>query len=439
MALELFGMTGTKLYIAIIAMLVVLSGAMYVVLDLGGEPYTLSGEDDDTFSVDYVNEGESYVSFTSDPIGATLEINDKTYITPTGNIELDSGSYSYVVTLDNYVTKMGDINVEDEKSKTLNVVLESIPLELIETPTPEPTETSTGTATGTPTPTGTETYDIPFGAVNMRFVAGTAFQGVDTAGAVDEARWLSFAGKTLYLRDRNVIEFSQTSGYPNGVGDTLIEYEDEVSTSFMEFEHLQTYGSRIDWKLTYTGNEDNGFVSIANILAGSIEAPDQAGPMTVKINVVPKSYGFWFDVQKKDDSGPVIVGNKAEPVGIYASSWALASWHGFTDPVIYMAVSGAQGEAPTVHEIHGWAFWETYTVDSGGNWVGEEATTRVIIRANDAHDFDRIGEDKVLYIRMYDLVRADAGDDPDSTYSEYKLTYDVDLGNVDNIRVKKID
>lgn len=437
MALELFGMTGAKLYIAIIAMLVVLSGAMYVVLDLGGEPYTLSGEDDDTFSVDYVNEGESYVSFTSNPTGATLEINGQTYITPTGNIELNPGSYSYVVSLDGYVTKTTDISVEDGKSRALN-----INLEVAQAPEPEETPTSTPTPDGTdtPTPTPIEEYDIPWGGVDIKFVVGTAFQGVESAGGHDAAMWNEVEGKTLYLHDKNVIELSQTSGYPNGVGDTLIEYEDEVPTAFMEFEHLQTYGSRIDWKLTYTGDEDNGFVSVANILAGSVPAPNQAGPISQKIVVVPKSYGFWFDVQKEDSTPPTIVDNRASPVGIYVSTWSLASlafWNRMTDPLITVHTGSSQGDLSTKYELHTWMFWKP-VIDANNNLIeGQESFTRVVVRADDATNFDRTGTDKVLYITLRDVYLLSTSDYLPYK-SEYKITYDVDLGNVENVRVTKL-
>lgn len=448
MTLELFGMTGIKLYISMIVGFLLVCGGSYMLVDSMSEPYALSGDEDDTFSVGYVDEGKSYVSFTSSPSGASVKIDDTTYTTPTGEISIVPGSYQYSMSLEGYVTKLDQVSVEDGKSKALNVVLEGAPeQEAEETPTPDGTPESTPDGTpdgtpedGTPTPTPTEQYPIPWGAVDMKFVVGTAFQGVESRGGHSADLWNEVEGKTLYLRDKNTIELSQTSGYPGGVGDTLIEYEDEVPTGLMEFEHYQTYGSPIDWRLTYTGDEDNGFVSVANILAGSVDAPNQAGPLSVKINVVPKSYGFWFDVEKEDSGPPTIVDNRASPAAIYASSWTLASlafWDRMSDPLITVHTGSSQGALTTKYELHTWMFWKP-VIDSSNNLIeGQESFTRVVVSAKNAANFDRTGTDKVLYITLRDVYILSTSDDL-PYISEYKITYDVDLGNIENVRVTKL-
>ncbi|MCK4665980.1 PEGA domain-containing protein [Candidatus Dependentiae bacterium] len=432
-------MTGAKLYAAIIVVLIVLGSGAYVIMDIGAKSYALSGDEDDTFSIDYVNEGESYVSFTSNPSGASVEINDETYTTPTGDIKLDPGSYSYSVSLEDYASANGEVSVEDGKSRTLNIILESAPaLEPGETPIPEPTEGETPTLDGTPTPTPTEDYDIPFMGVDVRIVAGTPFQGVKFAGAHDEAAWLDVQGKYLYLTKNNEINLKQISKYPNGVGNTLIEYDDDVPTGWNEFEHLQTWGQDIEFRLKYTGSSTTG--TIGEILLGHFSAPDSPSAQVMKINIVPKHYGFWFDVQKKDDAGPIIVGNKAEPVGIYGSSWALAtiaSWDFRTMPVIRIDVSNSEENLDydrTTYKLYNWAFWTPETVDSSGNWIGGEASTRVVIRGSDADNFDSVGS-KELYLQLMDQERY--GEVP--YMNTYKITYDVSLGNIDNIKVTKID
>ena len=446
MTLEILGMTGAKLYVAILVALLVIGGGIYVITGMGAESYTLSGDEDDTFSIDYVNEGESYVSFTSNPTGALVKINDKTYTTPIDDIKLDPGLYQYSVSLENHATKIGEINAEDGKSLTLNTVLESVPApEPGETPlatsTEEPTPDGTGTptpdGTGTPTPEPTEDYDIPFMGVDVRVVAGSPFQGVEFAGAHDEAAWLDVQGKYLYLTRNNEINLKQISKYPNGVGNTLIEYNDDVPTGWNEFEHLQTWGQDIEFRLKYTGSSTTG--TIGEVLLGHFPAPDSPSAQTMKINIVPKHYGFWFDIQKQDDGAPIIVGNKAEPVGIYGSSWALAtiaSWDFRTQPVFVVNTGSSAGAKDTQYEVYNWAFWGPDVVDQSGDWIGGEASARMVVRGKDAVDFDTVGS-KTLYITLTDIHHV--LEHPTLPYeSKYKITYDVNLGNIENVKVTKI-
>ena len=437
MALELFGMTGTKLYIMLIVALAVIVGGGYTVMGLGADPYEISGDDEDTFSFNYVSEGESSISFTSTPTGASVEINGNTYITPTGDINLNPGSYDYVVSLDEYASTSATATVEDSKAKTLNVVLEEAPVDDdAPTPTPIPDGTPTGTptpdgtpdgtVTDTPTPAPTQEYDIPYAAVDVRIVAGTAFQGVDGTGVYDAAHWNEVSGKYLYLTDNNEIKLTQTSKWPNGVGNNLIEYNTEVPTSYNEFEHEQTYGGDIDFRLEYTGTSTTG--TIGDILLGNFDAPDSANAMVMKINIVPKYYGFVFDVNKRDGAGPEITDEKVEPVGIRGSSWALASlasWDPFTTSAIDVYTGPAQGNFDTKYPVHSFAFWGT-VLDGNDNWIGGETSARVVVDATDVDNYDTSGK-KVLYIRLIDNEQILPAS---GSIAHYRIDYTVTLGNI---------
>ena len=436
MALELFGMTGIKLYTALLVALVVIVGGGYTVLGLGAEPYELSGDDKDTFSLDYVPEGESSVSFVSIPSGVTIEINDRTYITPTEEIHLDPGSYNYVASSDGYETEVSIIEVEDGKARRYNLALLPIIADDDTTPTPdgtpEPTPDGTpeptldGTVVGTPTPVSTQEYDIPYAAVDVRIVAGTAFQGVDGTGVYDAAHWNEVAGKYLYLTDNNELKLTQISKWPNGVGDNLIEYNTEVPTGYNEFEHKQTYGGDIDFRLKYTGSSTSGIVG--NILLGNFDAPDSANAMVMKINIVPKYYGFVFDVNKRDGAGPEITDEKVEPVAIRGSSWSLASlasWDPFTTSAIDVWTGPAQGNFDTKYPVHSYAFWGT-VLDGNDNWIGGETSARVVVDATDVDNYDTSGK-KVLYIRLIDNEQILPAS---GSIAHYRIDYTVSLGNI---------
>ena len=438
MALELFGMTGTKLYVALIIALAVIIGGGYTVLGLGAEPYDLSGDDEDTFSIEYVPEGESSISFTSTPSGATVEISGNTYTTPTGDINLNPGSYDYVVSLDDYAITSATATVEDGKAKTLNIVLEVAPVSEEPTPTATPTATPTptpdetpdetpdGTVTDTPTPVATPEYDIPYSAVDVRIVAGSAFQGVDGTGAYDATHWNKVAGKYLYLTDDNKIKLTQISKWPNGVGNNLIEYNTEVPTGYNEFEHEQTYGGDIDFRLEYTGSSTSGIVG--DILLGNFGAPDSANAVVNKINIVPKYYGFVFDVNKRDGAGPEITDEKVEPVGIRGSSWALASlasWDPFTTSAIDVYTGPAQGNFDTKYPVHSFAFWGT-VLDGNDNWIGGDTPARVVVNARDVDNYDTTGK-KVLYIRLIDNEQILPAS---GSIAHYRIDYTVTLGNI---------
>ena len=438
MALELFGMTGTKLYVALIIALAVIIGGGYTVLGLGAEPYDLSGDDEDTFSIEYVPEGESSISFTSTPSGATVEINENTYTTPTGDINLNPGSYGYVVSLDDYAITSATATVEDGKAKTLNIVLEVAPVSEEPTPTATPTATPTptpdetpdetpdGTVTDTPTPVATPEYDIPYSAVDVRIVAGSAFQGVDGTGAYDATHWNKVAGKYLYLTDDNKIKLTQISKWPNGVGNNLIEYNTEVPTGYNEFEHEQTYGGDIDFRLEYTGSSTSGIVG--DILLGNFGAPDSANAVVNKINIVPKYYGFVFDVNKRDDAGPEITDEKVEPVAIRGSAWtlaSLASWDPFTTSAIDVWTGPAQGNFDTKYPVHSFAFWGT-VLDGNDNWIGGDTPARVVVNARDVDNYDTTGK-KVLYIRLIDNEQILPAS---GSIAHYRIDYTVTLGNI---------
>ncbi|MCK5643313.1 MAG: hypothetical protein KAJ19_21065 [Gammaproteobacteria bacterium] len=443
MALELFGMTGTKLYIALIVALAVIIGGGYAIMEAGADPFEISGDDEDTFSINYVDEGESSVAFTSSPTGATIKISGETYTTPTGDINLDPASYDYVVDLEGHVGQSATVVIEDGKAKTLNVVLEVVP-EPTETPTPDETPDATPTPTpdetpdetpdGTPTPEPTPEYDIPYCAVDVRIVAGTAFQGVDVAGAYDAAHWNEVAGKYLYLTSKNEIKLTQVSKWPNGVGNNLIEYNTEVPTGYNEFEHEQTYGGDIDFRLEYTGSSTTG--TVGDVLLGSFNAPSSANAVVMKINVVPKSYGFMFDVNKRDGEGPEITDEKVEPVAISGSAWTLASlaaWDPFTTSAIDVYTGPAQGNFDTKYPVHSWAFWGT-VLDGNQNWIGGETPARVVVRASDADNYDTTGK-KVLYIRLIDNEQILPGS---GAIAHYKIDYTVTNGYVEVDDVTKI-
>ena len=438
MTLEIFGMTGTKLYITLIVALAVIIGGGYTVLGLGADPYELSGEDEDTFSIDYVPEGESSISFTSTPSGAIVKINGRTYTTPTGTINLDPASYDYVVSFDDYASTSATAIVEDGKAKTLNVVLEAAPVDDDATPTatptpddtvaatPTPDDTPDGTATGTPTPVPTVEYDIPYGAVDVRIVAGTAFQGVDGVGAYDAAHWNEVAGKYLYLTSKNEIKLTQTSKWPNGVGNNLIEYNTEVPTGYNEFEHEQTYGGDIDFRLEYTGSSTTG--TVGDVLLGSFNPPSSANAVVMKINVVPKYYGFVFDVNKRDGAGPEITDEKVEPVAIRGSAWtlaSLASWDPFTTSAIDVWTGPAQGNFDTKYPVHSFAFWGT-VLDGNDNWIGGDTPARVVVNARDVDNYDTTGK-KVLYIRLIDNEQILPAS---GSIAHYRIDYTVTLGNI---------
>ena len=443
MAMEIFGMTGAKLYVALLVALVVIVGGGYTVMGLGAEPFELSGDDEDTFSTTYVPEGESSVSFRSNPSGATVEISGNTYTTPTEKIYLDPGPYEYTASLTDYVDEISTVEVGDGVSREYYLVLEVLPAEDV-TPTPTPDDTVAATPTpdgtpddtpdGTPTPAATPEYDIPYGAVDVRIVAGTAFQGVDGAGAYDAAHWNEVAGKYLYLTSKNEIKLTQISKWPNGVGNNLIEYETSVPTGYNEFEHEQTYGGDIDFRLEYTGSSTTG--TVGDVLLGSFNAPSSANAVVMKINVVPKSYGFVFDVNKRDGEGPVITDEKVEPVAIKVSAWTLASlaaWDPFTTSAVDVYTGPAQGNFDTKYPVHSWAFWGT-VLDGNQNWIGGETPARVVVSASDADNYGTTGK-KVLYIRLIDneQILPESG-----AIAHYRIDYTVTNGNVKVDDVTKI-
>lgn len=443
MTLEIFGLTGAKLYVALLVALIVIVGGGYSAMGLGAVPYELSEENEDTFSLDYVDEGESSIAFTSTPTGATVEINGNAYTTPTGVINLNPGSYDYMMSLDGYASTSATAIVEDGKAKTLNIALEATPADdATPTPTPEGTVTATptpdgtpdSTPTGTPAPAPTEAYDIPYCGVDVRIVAGTAFQGVDSSGAYDAVHWNEVAGKYLYLTDKNTIKLTQTSKWPNGVGDNLIEYDTSVPTRYNEFEHEQTYGGNIDFKLQYTRTDMYG--PVGDVLSGSFNPPSSANAVVMKINVVPKSYGFVFDVNKRDGEGPEITDEKVEPVAILRSAWtlaSLASWDPFTTSAIDVYTGPAQGNFNNKYPVQSWAFWGT-VLDANDNWIGGETSARVVVRASDADNYDTTGK-RVLYIRLIDneQILPSSG-----SIVHYRIDYELTPSYIKNIEVTKI-
>jgi len=438
MALKMFGMAGAKLYVMIIVALAVVVGGSYAVMDIGADPYTLSGEEEDTFSTKYIDEDKSSIAFTSSPSGASVKISGDTYTTPTGDISLSPGAYDYVASLDDHITKSATENVESGKAKTVNIMFEAVVDDPDATPTPEPDATpdsdATDTVTGTPTPDATPEDDIPYAAVGVRIVAGTAFQAVDGVGCYSPEHWNDVEGKYLYLTDKNTIKLSQTSGWPNGVGDTLIEYDTSVPTSYNDFEHKQTYGSEIDFRLQYTGTSTTG--TIGDALVGSFSPPDSPNDIIMKINIVPKFYGFVFDVNKRDGAGPEITDEKVEPVGIKGSSWtlaSLASWDPFTTSVIDVYTGPAQGNFNRKFPVHSWAFWGV-VLDGNQNWIGGETPGRVVVSALDADDYGTSG-DKVLYIRLIDNEQILPASE---SVAHYKIEYTVTTGYIEDIKVTKI-
>lgn len=431
MGLEIFGLTGIKLYLAMIVALTVVVCGGYTVLGLGAEPFSLSDDDEDTFSVDNVDDGRSLIAFTSTPSGATVKINDRTYTTPTSAISLSPGAYDYVASLDGYISKGGTANAEDGKSLTLDLSFQ-VSDDTTTTPTATPTDGATPTGTDTTTPTGTPTVaataepdEIPYGGVDVRVTAGTAFQGVKNAGVITEDEWDEIAGKRLYLTDDNTIKLTQVSGWPNGVGTTVIEYNTDVPTRYNEFESEYTYGSNIDFRLEYTGSSSSGLVG--DVLIGYFYPPG-INQIDMRINVVPKTYGFLIAVNKRDGEGPVIVKDFVYPVAISTNTWSLASiasWDPFTQSAIDVAVGPAQGNFDTTYPIYEWAFWGT-VVDSNHDWIGGETPAVVIVRASDVDNHDTPGT-KVMYVRLIDNEQIL----PESaSVAYYRIDYTVTTGNI---------
>ena len=449
MALSILGLAGIKLYLALLIAMIIVGGGAYTVLDLGAEPYALSDDEDDTFDIDYIEAGQSSMAFTSTPSGASVIIDSDTYTTPTGDIDLNPGAYEYVVTLTDYEGRVALANVEDGKAITLNIAL--APVEVESTPDPDATETPTpdGTpdpdATATPIPDGTETatatatpsYEIPFAGIDVRVRAATPFQGVALTGGYDEGEWLAVQGKRLLITDDNVLTLHQVSGYPNGVGDTAIDYTDEVSTSYMEFESAWTWGSNVDFTLTHTGSSDVGF--IGSPVSGSFPAPE-ANNALWEIGVVPVTYGFAFDVVKRVDAAPIIKDNIAEPVGIVSGEWEMASlgsWDPFRDPVIIVYADGTSGSGGNDYDIMNWMFWGPDVVNSAGDWIVGDASSKVVVRANKVIDYTTPGA-KTMYVTLIDHHEIGTGDGTIPYMSEYKITYTLGVGGITNTKVTEI-